>query len=87
MGCSANSRSTLEYLERTNLFIVPLDDERRWYRYHISLPSFCKAACSASSLACCRSCTAGRSLVPAQRSARHAIHHALAAADLTWPPT
>ncbi|MBI5302121.1 MAG: LuxR family transcriptional regulator [Chloroflexi bacterium] len=24
----------LEYLERNNLFIVPLDDERRWYRYH-----------------------------------------------------
>lgn len=24
----------LEYLEQSNLFIVPLDDERRWYRYH-----------------------------------------------------
>ncbi|MBN1995323.1 MAG: AAA family ATPase [Anaerolineae bacterium] len=24
----------LEYLERANLFIVPLDNERRWYRYH-----------------------------------------------------
>ena len=24
----------LERLERDNLFIVPLDDERRWYRYH-----------------------------------------------------
>ncbi|MCI0520965.1 MAG: LuxR C-terminal-related transcriptional regulator [Chloroflexi bacterium] len=24
----------LEYLEHTNLFIVPLDNERRWYRYH-----------------------------------------------------
>ncbi|MBN2005759.1 MAG: AAA family ATPase [Anaerolineae bacterium] len=24
----------LEFLERANLFIVPLDDERRWYRYH-----------------------------------------------------
>jgi len=27
-------RQTLELLERTNLFVVPLDDERRWYRYH-----------------------------------------------------
>ncbi|HEX5512324.1 MAG TPA: LuxR C-terminal-related transcriptional regulator, partial [Actinomycetales bacterium] len=27
-------RSTLETLERTNLFVVPLDDSRRWYRYH-----------------------------------------------------
>jgi LuxR family transcriptional regulator, maltose regulon positive regulatory protein len=24
----------LERLERRNLFVVPLDDERRWYRYH-----------------------------------------------------
>ena len=24
----------LEALERANLFVVPLDDERRWYRYH-----------------------------------------------------
>ncbi len=27
-------QATLEYLEHANLFIVPLDDERRWYRYH-----------------------------------------------------
>ncbi len=32
---SANSGQTnLEYLERANLFIVPLDNERCWYRYH-----------------------------------------------------
>ncbi|MEJ2208084.1 MAG: LuxR C-terminal-related transcriptional regulator [Anaerolineae bacterium] len=29
-----NGRQTLETLERANLFIVPLDQERRWYRYH-----------------------------------------------------
>ncbi len=29
-----DSRSILEYLERINLFLVPLDHERRWYRYH-----------------------------------------------------
>ena len=28
------SQATLEYLERANLFIVPLDNRRRWYRYH-----------------------------------------------------
>ncbi len=27
-------QQTLEHLERANLFIVPLDGERRWYRYH-----------------------------------------------------
>ena len=31
---TASSQETLEHLERANLFIVPLDDERRWYRYH-----------------------------------------------------
>jgi LuxR family maltose regulon positive regulatory protein len=31
---SAPGQETLENLERANLFIVPLDNERRWYRYH-----------------------------------------------------
>ena len=31
---AASGQETLEYLERANLFIVPLDNERRWYRYH-----------------------------------------------------
>jgi LuxR family maltose regulon positive regulatory protein len=31
---SISGQETLEYLERSNLFIVPLDNERRWYRYH-----------------------------------------------------
>jgi LuxR family transcriptional regulator, maltose regulon positive regulatory protein len=29
-----SSASMLEYLEQANLFLVPLDDERTWYRYH-----------------------------------------------------
>ena len=28
------SLSTLAHLERQNLFLAPLDDERNWYRYH-----------------------------------------------------
>jgi LuxR family transcriptional regulator, maltose regulon positive regulatory protein len=31
---AGSAQATLEELERANLFIVPLDDERRWYRYH-----------------------------------------------------
>jgi LuxR family maltose regulon positive regulatory protein len=31
---SGSGQETLEYLEHANLFIVPLDNERRWYRYH-----------------------------------------------------
>ena len=29
-----DGRGVLDALERGNLFVVPLDDERRWYRYH-----------------------------------------------------
>lgn len=29
-----DARAMLESLERKNLFLVPLDDRRRWYRYH-----------------------------------------------------
>lgn len=31
---SISGQQTLEYLEQINLFIIPLDNERRWYRYH-----------------------------------------------------
>jgi len=31
---AASGQETLEYLERANIFIVPLDGERKWYRYH-----------------------------------------------------
>jgi LuxR family maltose regulon positive regulatory protein len=31
---SANGRAMLEQLERENLFVVPLDNQRQWYRYH-----------------------------------------------------
>jgi len=31
---AGSGQATLEYLERANLFLVPLDDDRHWYRYH-----------------------------------------------------
>src|SRR5256884_2165532 len=34
LDSSISGQATLEYLERANLFVVPLDNERRWYRYH-----------------------------------------------------
>jgi len=33
-GQETGGQKTLEYLERANLFLIPLDNERRWYRYH-----------------------------------------------------
>ena len=31
---SISGQEILEYLEHANLFVIPLDNERRWYRYH-----------------------------------------------------
>jgi LuxR family transcriptional regulator, maltose regulon positive regulatory protein len=31
---ATGGRAMLQTLERDNLFLVPLDDQRRWYRYH-----------------------------------------------------
>ena len=30
----SGGKATLERLERANMFLVPLDDRRKWYRYH-----------------------------------------------------
>jgi LuxR family transcriptional regulator, maltose regulon positive regulatory protein len=34
LDSTASGQKILDYLERANLFLVPLDNERRWYRYH-----------------------------------------------------
>ncbi len=31
---AGSGQTMLEYLEHANLFIIPLDDKRQWYRYH-----------------------------------------------------
>ncbi|MCK5198840.1 MAG: hypothetical protein KAR21_10835, partial [Spirochaetales bacterium] len=33
-GSSATGQETLKNLEQSNMFIIPLDNERHWYRYH-----------------------------------------------------
>jgi LuxR family maltose regulon positive regulatory protein len=39
----SDGQEMLEKLERENLFVVPLDDERRWYRYHHLFADFLHA--------------------------------------------
>ncbi|MEP7359569.1 MAG: LuxR family transcriptional regulator, partial [Anaerolineales bacterium] len=34
LASPGSGQNTLEQIESANLFIVPLDNERRWYRYH-----------------------------------------------------
>ncbi len=33
-GCEGDSAFILSYLEKSNLFLIPLDSERTWFRYH-----------------------------------------------------
>jgi LuxR family maltose regulon positive regulatory protein len=33
-GSARDARACLDWLERANLLVVPLDDRREWYRYH-----------------------------------------------------
>jgi ATP/maltotriose-dependent transcriptional regulator MalT len=76
------AQETLTALEWTNLFLVPLDDERCWYRYHRLFHDFLRARLEMEH----------PDLVPTlhRRAARwyvehdltdEAIHHALAADD------
>jgi len=32
--CEVTGRSFLDWLEQTNLFVIPLDNENHWFRYH-----------------------------------------------------
>jgi LuxR family maltose regulon positive regulatory protein len=34
LGENGSGQKILEILERANLFVIPLDNERQWYRYH-----------------------------------------------------
>jgi len=38
-----NSQRMLEGLERENLFLIPLDDQREWFRYHSMFHDFLRA--------------------------------------------
>ena len=42
-----NSQEILERLDRYNLFIIPLDDKREWYRYHHLFADLLKSQISA----------------------------------------
>ena len=39
----SDGQQTLERLEASNLFVVPMDDTRRWYRYHHLFREFLRA--------------------------------------------
>ncbi len=76
------SQRFLEHLETANLFIVPLDKQRHWYRYHHLFAGLLRARLEQTSAAqegrlhrAAAAWFAGQGLV------EEAIHHALAAPD------
>jgi LuxR family transcriptional regulator, maltose regulon positive regulatory protein len=81
----ADGQALLEALERANLFLVPLDEERRWWRYHHLFADLLRARLQQTDL---------ERVPELHRNAaawleRHgllddAIRHALAAGDTDW---
>jgi len=77
-------QATLEYLERANLFIVPLDNERRWYRYHHLFADLLRQRLGQSLKAEAIAAYHLRASVWHAQNGQpaEAFHHALAAGDL-----
>lgn len=76
------AREMLAILERDNLFLVALDDERYWYRYHHLFGDFLRARLEIDSPNLVSSLHRRAARWYAARSATDdAIHHALAAPD------
>ncbi len=40
---AGSAQAQLDYLDRANLFLTPLDDQRQWYRYHPLFAEFLQA--------------------------------------------
>ncbi len=79
---AARVSSVLETLERDNLFVVPLDTERSWYRYHHLFADVLHARLLTEHPAWCRELHRRASDWYAARGlVADAVRHALAAED------
>jgi LuxR family maltose regulon positive regulatory protein len=78
-----NGQPMLEQLERMNLLIVPLDDQRRWYRYHHLFSDFLRQRLRREDPQLASE-VHSRASVWHERNgtAREAVGHALASGDL-----
>lgn len=76
------SAVVLQMLERANLFVVPMDDERVWYRYHRLFADLLRKRLAQTRPGLASSLNRRASAwYEAQGLAGEAIHHALAAGD------
>jgi LuxR family transcriptional regulator, maltose regulon positive regulatory protein len=81
---SANAAEILDLVERDNLFLVPLDDNRQWYRYHHLFAQVLRGHLDRTEPAIVPTLHQRASAWHRQSgSAEEAIDHALAARDVT----
>ncbi len=79
-----NARACLDWIERSELFLIPLDDRREWYRYHHLFQESLQQRLSAemtpdqASELHCRAST----WLEEQGLLDEALHHAVAAGDV-----
>ena len=80
-----DSQRLLEQIERANLFLVPLDEERRWWRYHHLFADLLQARLRQSDPERVTQLHRAAAAWCEQHDlADDAIRHALAAADPVW---
>lgn len=83
-GVQYEARACIEWLDSHNLFVVPLDNDRKWYRYHHMFQELLQrrllAEISQEQVAQLHRLAAA--WLADQGSIEEAIQHALAAADL-----
>jgi LuxR family maltose regulon positive regulatory protein len=77
----ADSAAILDQLERSNLFLIPLDQKRRWYRYHALFANVLQLTVTAVEQATLHERAADWFI--AHAGGLQAVRHALAAAKFT----
>ncbi len=81
----SDGQAMLERIERSNLFVIPLDDVRGWWRYHRLFADLLRARLHASDpdrvVAVHRAAAAWHE---AHGMPDEAVHHAVAAGDPVW---
>lgn len=75
------SQSILEFLEESNLFILPLDNRRQWYRYHRLFADLLRARLESSTEKVALLHRRASQWYAENDSIPQAVEHAIAAAD------
>ncbi|MEW6405569.1 MAG: hypothetical protein AB1649_27565, partial [Chloroflexota bacterium] len=78
---TVGSRTVLEYLEHSNLFIVPLEQSRTWYRYHRLFQELLRHRLRLSGLNVTRLHTRASQWHEGQGFLQEAVEHSLMAQD------